>query len=152
MKKRIDKAEVWHEEWKKRRLYNARQQLWLSHQQRSGCFFLGSQMTHLPGPSQNSGMTKFQEVRMSVCMVTGIAHGVLNHLPSIFSSISPRTVWDGGFAQEKVISNSRDRDSHSGFHVILRGDLNGGELMGLWALSFGATTGTLLETCYHLGP
>lgn len=68
---------------------------------------------------------------MSVCMVTGIAHGVLNHQPSIFFSISPRTVWGGGFAQGKVISNSRDRDSHSGFHVILRGDLNGGELMGL---------------------
>lgn len=129
MKKRIDKAEVWHEEWKKRGLYNARQQLWLSHQQRSGCFFLGSQMTHLP--CQNSGMTKLQEVSMSVCMVTGIAHGVLNHRPSIFFSISPRTVWGGGFAQGKVISNSRDRDSHSGFHVILRGDLNGGELMGL---------------------
>lgn len=68
---------------------------------------------------------------MSVCMVTGIAHGVLHHQPSIFFSISPRTVWGGGFAQGKVISNSRDRDSHSGFHVILRGDLNGGELMGL---------------------
>lgn len=129
MKKRIDKAEVWQEEWKKRGLYIARQQLWLSHQQRSGCFFLGSQMTHLP--CQNSGMTKSQEVSMSVCMVTGIAHGVLNHQPSVFFSISPRTVWDGGFAQGKVISNSRDRDSHSGFHVILRGDLNGGELMGL---------------------
>lgn len=52
---------------------------------------------------------------MSACMVTGIAREVLNHQPSTLFSISPRTVWDSGFAQEKVISNSRDRDFHSGF-------------------------------------
>lgn len=85
-------------ERQKGRQYTVCQELRVSHQQLSGCFFLGTQMTHPLGTHQNVGMTAFQAV-VSETVVTGISHKVHSLQSSAFFSISPGNMWGSEFAQ-----------------------------------------------------